>query len=87
MKIKSLLKSTENWNGGGGGGGGEDFKPQLLRDQIGGMWNWSSNTGLGCIKPPQTKKGKKRRKEISIKKKEVMCSQCFRNIFITNYRW
>ena len=67
-------------------GGGGDFKPQLLRDQIGGMWNWSSNTGLGCIKPPQTKKGKKE-KEISIKKKEVICSQYFCNIFITNYRW
>ena len=45
-----------------GGGGGGDFKPQLLREQIGGMWNWSSNTGLGCIKPPQTKKGKKKKR-------------------------
>ena len=77
MKIKSLLKSTENWNGEGGGGGG-DFKPQLLRDQIGGMWNWSSNTGLGCIKPPQTKKGKKKKK-LALKKKKWYVH----NVFVT----
>ena len=61
-------------------GGGGDFKPQLLRDQIGGMWNWSSNTGLGCIKPPQTKKGKKKKeKKLALKKKKW----CVHNVFVT----